>query len=144
MSKLSNIHKRAWTAANKAQKLAYAPYSNYKVGASLVSGSKIFSGCNVENASYGATICAERGAVLKAVSSGVKSFNSLIVVTKAGAAPCALCLQVLSEFCGPELEIWIATPKKILGQVKLSQLLGFPFRKSDLKRGVKTAFHLRA
>lgn len=142
--KISAKIKKAWVEAKKARTRAYAPYSKYRVGACLISKNNIFGGCNVENASYGATICAERGAMMKAVSSGVRKFDGLVVVTESGATPCALCLQVISEFCGPQFEITLATPQKIVGQVKLSQLLGFPFRKSDLKRRFHSAFHLRA
>lgn len=136
--------KKAYSMAVKLQKRAYAPYSHYKVGASLWSGNKLYGGCNVENASYGGTICAERSAVLRAVSEGVQKFEGAVVVTKNGATPCALCLQIFSEFCGPEFRIAFGTPSKLLGEVKLSQLLGFPFRRSDLKRRFHSAFHLRA
>jgi cytidine deaminase len=133
--KVSPKIKKIWAAAVKAHKNAYAPYSDFKVGAAFESGGEIFSGCNVENSSYGATICAERGAVLKAVSFGKKKFNDLVVVTstKRGAPPCALCLQVLSEFCRPDFTIWIANEKQIFEKFKLNELLTHPFKKKDLK-----------
>jgi len=137
--------KKLYKAAIQAQKRAYAPYSKYHVGAALNASGKVIVGCNVENASYGATICAERSAIFSAVSQGYKNFSSLVVVTSNGATPCALCLQVISEFCGPDFAIGYGTPKKFLGTVKLSQLLAFPFRKSDLKRkSTSTKIHLRS
>ena len=81
-----------------AAKEAYAPYSNYQVGAALLTSEGIYTGCNVENASYGATICAERTAVFKAVSEGQRQFMAIAVATKNGGSPCGLCRQVLREF----------------------------------------------
>ncbi len=126
--------RKALLTALKARKNAYAPYSRYKVGAAVTVGSRVYSGANVENASYGATICAERGAILKAVSEGAKKIDGVVVTTSNGAAPCALCLQVLTEFADSTLPIYIANAKEIVAVVKLSQLIGFPFRKSDLKK----------
>lgn len=89
---------------------AYAPFSRYQVGAALLGQSgRIYTGCNVENSSYGLTICAERTAVVKGISEGEKSFRSLAVVCsgKELAFPCGACLQVLNEFCG-ELSVVLA------------------------------------
>lgn len=96
--------------ASKARNNAYTPYSNYKVGACVVSASSnnIYSGCNVENASFGGTICAERGAVMNLVSKeGATGIKMVVVVTNDDppAPPCAICLQVLSEFCNKDTEI---------------------------------------
>ncbi|MGI6176131.1 MAG: cytidine deaminase [Christensenellales bacterium] len=92
--------KKALTAAAAARKNAYAPYSNYSVGAALVAKDKsIHSGCNVECASYGATLCAERTALVKAVSEGLCEFELLAVVAEGNKPyPCGICRQMLYEF----------------------------------------------
>lgn len=87
-------------AAKAAQRLAYAPYSKFKVGAALLTKSgQVYTGCNVENASYGLTICAERVAIGKAVSEGHRNFVAIVIVApSAKPTPCGACRQVLSEF----------------------------------------------
>jgi len=90
-------------AAKGARERAFAPYSNFKVGAALQTKSgKIFTGCNIENASYGLTICAERVAIFKAISEGEKEFINLAVVadTENLTPPCGACRQIIWEFCG--------------------------------------------
>ena len=87
--------------AHEAKEFAYAPYSNFKVGAALLTkDGKIFTGCNIENGSYGATNCAERTAIFKAVSEGYKHFEKIAIVSSGGefTMPCGMCLQVMSEF----------------------------------------------
>ncbi len=100
-------------AAAKASQVAYAPYSKYNIGAAvLCSGGIIFTGCNVENASYGLTICAEQAAVVSAVSAGNREITALAIVARPGTSgkataeinypyPCGACRQVLAEFCKP-------------------------------------------
>lgn len=132
--KVSAQIKKAWREALKVQKRAYAPYSNYKVGSCLMAGTKFFVGCNVENASYGATICSERSAILQAVSSGVKKFSGLVVVTKNDGVPCGQCLQVISEFCGPDFPIYTGSPRGIHQRLLLKELLSFGFRRKDLQK----------
>ena len=93
--------------AKNATAHAYAPYSQFYVGAALLTtDGKLYTGCNIENASYGATNCAERTAIFKAISEGERSFEKIAVVAKNGstAYPCGMCLQVMSEFM-PEVTI---------------------------------------
>ena len=86
-------------AANEARKNAYVPYSNYRVGAALLTtDGEIITGCNIENSSYTPTVCAERVAIFKAISEGVKDFTAIAVVTDNGGSPCGVCRQVMGEF----------------------------------------------
>lgn len=92
-------------AALAARHQAYAPYSKFLVGAAvLIPQGKIFTGCNVENASYGLTICAERAAIFSAVASGFRQFSLLAIATTGGTPPCGACRQVLAEFA-PDLPV---------------------------------------
>ena len=99
-------------AARAAAARAYAPYSKYRVGAALLADDgTVFAGCNVENASYGLTNCAERTALFKAVSEGRRSFRALAIVggtAKAPALPCGACRQALAEFCAPDMPVAVA------------------------------------
>jgi cytidine deaminase len=121
--------------AIEASERAYAPYSEYKVGAALLAADgRIFTGCNVENAAYPATICAERTAVVKAVSEGVMSFLAILVVTADGGAPCGECRQVLHEF-NPSLLVFVARADgTILSEQRLDQLLPTGFGPANLKK----------
>lgn len=120
-------------AARTAARKSYSPYSKFAVGAAvLAEGGKVFTGCNVENASYGLTICAERVAVTKAVSEGCRKFKALAVVggQDKPAHPCGACLQVLAEFCAPDLPIFLAplnTPRQVQS-LTLKSLLPHVFR----------------
>jgi cytidine deaminase len=94
--------------AAEARKKAHAPYSNFAVGAALLAKSgRVYTGCNVENASYGLSVCAERVAVFKAVSEGEQEFEAIAVVTENGVAPCGACRQVLVEF-GDDIQVIVA------------------------------------
>lgn len=107
----ANMQKLA-EAAREAAARAYAPYSNFKVGAALLAeDGRVFTGCNVENASYGLTNCAERTALFKAVSEGVTRFRALAIAGggDAPATPCGACRQALAEFCQPDMPIRCVT-----------------------------------
>ena len=104
--------------AIKARESAYTPYSNYKVGAALKAKSgKIYLGCNIENAAFSPTVCAERVAFFKAISEGEKDFEAIAVVGGKEeitdfAPPCGVCRQVMSEFCSPDFEIILYNGKE--------------------------------
>lgn len=120
-------------AAEAAREKAYAPYSKFKVGAAVeTKNGKIFSGCNVENASYGLSNCAERTAIFNAVSEGEREFTRLAVIadTPEPASPCGACRQVIAEF-GIKTIIMCNT-KGERRDVKLQELLPFAFNKTDL------------
>lgn len=112
---------------------AHAPYSNFPVGAVLrAADGALYTGCNVENASYGLTICAERTAVFKAVSEGVQSFTHLALSVRGGGSPCGACRQVLWEFA-PDLEIILGDENgKIVREVSLKVLLPDSFGPESL------------
>jgi len=94
--------------AGEARRQAYAPYSDFAVGAALLGESgRVYAGCNIENVSFGLTVCAERVALFKAVSDGEQRFRAVAVVTATGVTPCGACRQVLSEFA-PDLEVLVA------------------------------------
>lgn len=132
---------KAYAAARKVRASAYAPYSKFKVGAVLVSKSgDTFTGCNVENASYGGTVCAERVAILKAVSEGQTKFTEIVVVTdgESPAFPCALCLQVMAEFFDPKTKIWIGDLDEVRSMHTFADLLPEPFGPRQLAKGLKS------
>lgn len=116
--------KELYRIANDVKENAYAPYSGFRVGAALLTRSgKVYTGVNVENASYGATLCAERGAVSKAVSEGEREFRALAIASSAGEAmPCGICRQVLMEF-EPELRVITGKDEDHLENYSLSELL---------------------
>jgi len=113
-----------------AREKAYAPYSNFKVGAAvLTSNGKIFSGCNIENSSYGLSICAERAAIFNAVSSGYKKFTKIVVVTDSEppSSPCGACRQVIFEF-GDDIEVIMANLKGDMRIARIDELLKDGFK----------------
>jgi cytidine deaminase len=121
-------------AATAAREHAHAPYSKFRVGAALRTASgRIFTGCNVENATLGLTICAERVAVFKALSEGERSFNAVAVVTDADVLtpPCGACRQILWEFCG-DAEVILANLKGQVALHRISALFPKPFDRSIL------------
>ncbi len=120
--------------AKEARKNAYAPYSKFKVGAALLTKSgKVFTGCNVENSSFGASMCAERVAVFKAVSEGEREFKAIAVVTDTDdpAMPCGMCRQVLSEF-SMDIKVYAANLDGKVKTTTLRELLPHAFTKEDL------------
>lgn len=125
-------------AARLARSRAYAPYSGYHVGAAvLADDGRIYCGCNVENAMFGATVCAERVAVTTAVAAGARRLVALAVVTSNGGTPCGFCRQVLSEFASPELPILLAGPDAgpPLRRFSLGGLLPEAWGVADLHEG---------
>ena len=128
--------------AMQARTKAYEPYSNFQVGACVkMENGSYYTGCNIENASYGATNCAERTAVFKAVSEGVMEFDAICVVggmnkiMKEYAAPCGVCRQVMMEFCNPEeFQIILATSKDQYEIFTLKELLPLGFGPDNLNK----------
>lgn len=129
--------------AYKAQTYSYSPYSGFQVGAALLGKSgRVYTGCNIENASYSPTNCAERTAFFKAVSVGEKEFVKIVIVgNKKGAsleerdycAPCGVCRQVMAEFCNPkEFEVLLAKSETDYRTYRLEELFPFGFSKEDL------------
>ena len=121
-------------AARAAQAQAYCPYSHYRVGAALLAeDGRVFVGCNVENASYGLTVCAERSAVFTAVSSGARRFRRIVVATDSEppGPPCGACRQVLAEF-GAELEVESVGPTQSK-RWRIGELLPDAFSKEILQ-----------
>lgn len=122
-------------SAKEVRELAYAPYSNFRVGAAVRTKSgRIFTGCNVESASYGLTVCAERVAIWKAVSEGEKEFSEIAVVadTQELTPPCGVCRQILWEFCG-DMPVIFANLKGDVEIVRMKELLPRAFDTKFLK-----------
>lgn len=123
--------------ANKAREFAYVPYSKFKVGAALLSkDGQVFHGCNIENAAYGMTNCAERTALFKAYSEGITEFDSLVVVadTDRPVPPCGACRQVISELCDDEMEVVLTNLKGDIQKVLVKDLLPGAFSPKDLTK----------
>ena len=119
------------SAARTARGHAYAPYSGFQVGAAVLADGQVFAACNVENASYGLTICAERSAVFAAVAAGVRRIEAVAIVTDAPrpVAPCGACRQVLHEF-GAEMPVILVGGETVATHLKA--LLPAPFGPADL------------
>jgi len=119
--------------AMEAREKAHAPYSHFAVGAALLAQSgRVYTGCNVENASYGLSICAERTAVFKAVSEGERDFEAIAVVTENGVTPCGACRQVLLEF-GEDIQVIVADETGAYRVFGLQELLPEAFNSEDLE-----------
>lgn len=120
--------------AAAARQAAYAPYSQFQVGAAVLTGSgEVFTGCNVENASYGLTICAERAAVFKAVAAGQRDFTALAISLPGAGSPCGACRQVLHEFA-PHLPILLGDEEgQLVRLTSLAELLPEAFGPENLE-----------
>ena len=120
--------------AQEMTKMAYAPYSNFRVGAALeCSDGTVFTGCNIENAAYGPTNCAERTAVFKAVSEGYRAFVRIAIAgeTEQFCAPCGVCRQVLQEFA-PEIEVILVNKNGETMELTLPELFPYSFGSTNL------------
>lgn len=118
-----------------AKQNSYSPYSNFRVGAALLAkNGNVYTGTNVENASFGGTVCAERTAILKAVSEGVREFSKLAISVDSEniGYPCGLCLQVITEFCDDDFCIIVSNKDAKFREVTLKDLLPQAFRKNEL------------
>ena len=132
-------------AALDAAKLAYSPYSNFCVGAALLTATgEVYTGCNIENASYPATICAERTAFSKAVSEGECEFDAIAIVggraedisseiLRGECPPCGVCRQVMAEFCRPDFKIILGSPDRY-SVYTLEEMLPHSFGKGDMEK----------
>jgi cytidine deaminase len=119
--------------ASTARQWAYAPYSNYFVGAALLTASgKVYDGVNVENAAYGSAICAERTAVVKAVSEGERDFVAIAVSTAGGGSPCGACRQVLAEFGLDTAVLLVDEAGTIIDRTTMRALLPYAFGPDEL------------
>ncbi|TLQ08655.1 cytidine deaminase [Marinilactibacillus psychrotolerans] len=128
---LTNLIKNATDMLDRA----YVPYSKFPVGASLLTkGGTIYSGCNIENASFGLTNCAERTAIFKAVSEGEKNFEYLVVTgdTDGPISPCGACRQVMAEFFFPEMKVLLTNRKGQNQETTVQELLPGAFTSKDM------------
>lgn len=125
-------YRELYKKAKQVIQNAYAPYSNFKVGAALLTKSgEVFTGVNIENSSYGATICAERTALAKAVSEGYREFDAIAIATSTGEAyPCGICRQFIFEF-GEEIKIITGEDEEHIKVSKIKDLLPNGFRLKD-------------
>ena len=121
--------------AIEARKQAYTPYSTFKVGAAvLTAGGRVFRGCNIENASYGLTNCAERTAIFKAVSEGEPKVEAIAIVadTEGPVSPCGACRQVIAEFSDNNTKVYLSNLKGDLLETSIAELLPGFFKSTDM------------
>ncbi len=126
--------------AKQAMENAYVPYSGFRVGAALLcADGSVYTGCNIENASFTPTVCAERTAVFKAVSEGRREFAAIAVASgkdgggEASFPPCGVCRQVLAEFCPPQMPVYVLSAGNVIRDYRLGDLLPFAFTPADMK-----------
>lgn len=134
-----DIVERLCAEAKAAREKAYTPYSKFKVGAALLdAGGHIHHGCNIENAAYGPTNCAERTALFRAVADGLppRSFQAIAVVadTEGPVSPCGICRQVLSELCAPDMPVYLTNLKGDVQVTTVAELLPGAFAPKDLEQ----------
>ncbi|HEX7489639.1 MAG TPA: cytidine deaminase [Anaeromyxobacteraceae bacterium] len=134
MRRRAGAEDRLVGAARVARRRAYAPYSRFQVGAAVRARGRVFEAANVENASYGLTLCAERSAVTAAVLAGARRLEAVAVAsgTSPPTPPCGMCLQTLAEFAGPELRIFLAGARGAVIETTLGELLPRGFSKRFL------------
>ncbi|MGM9967762.1 MULTISPECIES: cytidine deaminase [unclassified Rummeliibacillus] len=121
--------------AKEGREKAYVPYSKFKVGAALLTtDGKVFKGCNIENSGYSMTNCAERTAMFKAVSEGERDFAAIAIVadTEGPCSPCGACRQVISEFCAPNMPVYLTNMKGDVQETTVKELLPGAFSPEDL------------
>lgn len=126
--------------ALRARKNAYVPYSHFHVGAAVVADNgRSYTGCNIENASYGATICAERTAVAKAVSDGARRILAIAISSDSdhNTMPCGICRQVLSEFCAPDMPLYLSDKNGNFNTYRFDEILPHAFKQSDMENQSK-------
>lgn len=130
--------------AKQAMERAYAPYSSYQVGAALLTADgRVYQGCNIENAAFSPTVCAERSAFFKAVYDGVRDFTAIAVVGgKDGCIsgyfpPCGVCRQVMGEFCQPDFRIYMGGPDGAYQTMTLDEILPMGFSGKTHMNGTK-------
>jgi cytidine deaminase len=136
----ARAHRSLLEAARTALANSYAPYSQFAVGAAVVTDDgSVIGGCNVENASYGLTICAERVAIFNAIAQGKKRISAIAIANRLGesSVPCGACRQVMTEFATPELEVILQDRKGDLRVLRLADLLPEPFLPSSLPRPIR-------
>ncbi len=122
--------------AIKIKENAYVPYSNFHVGAALFADNgKIYTGCNVENASYGAAICAERTAIVKAISDGAKKILAIAVSSDSNlpTMPCGICRQVINEFCSSDMPLFLSNRNGEYKVFSFEEILPHSFKQSDME-----------
>ncbi len=126
--------------AKEGREKAYVPYSKFKVGAALLTADgKVYKGCNIENSGYSMTNCAERTAMFKAVSEGERDFAAIAIVadTDGPCAPCGACRQVISEFCAPNMPVYLTNMKGDVQETTVAELLPGAFSPEDLMNAGK-------
>ena len=133
--------KELCNAAIDAMKNAYVPYSGYRVGAALMTeDGKLFTGCNIENAAYTPTVCAERTAFFNAISSGERDFAAIAVVggkdgvISGSFPPCGVCRQVMAEFCSPDFTVLVVTEEESYKKYSLNELLPEAFTPKNIEK----------